>query len=373
MEKLAEKAKRLVRGTSTSVLLSIGVHALILLLAGSMVVFSILEKQEQKFVPVNLDRPKMKLNKPRVKVQDSKPRKSSERIMSTRKSSTMPQMQLPAMTGMGSGLGSVGGFEMVADVSQMTLMGGQRSVGNDLVGTFYDLKRTQAGGPVMGMEISTEPALFIAAVNKFFESGWNPETLSQFYQGPRKLYATQFMIPSCASATAPPKFGIGEEIKPCLWLVHYKGKIAYKQGGTFRFCGYGDDLLFVRINGKVVLNASHGDRKSIHDPEFWQSSDPNNRKYPLGNGWARVGDWFTLEPGVPVDMELLTSEIPGGVFTLMLLVEQKGVVYPKNDLGAPILPIFKTMPSPAHLIDEMEYGLIPGQVDLESGPVFNVY
>ncbi len=80
-----------------------------------------------------------------------------------------------------------------------------------------------------------------------------------------------------------------------------------------------------------------------------------------------------MEPGVPVEMEALIAEVPGGVFSMLLLVEEFGVDYPENEKGDPILPIFKTMETPEHLIDEIEYTLIPGQATLDGGPIFSVY
>jgi hypothetical protein len=58
---------------------------------------------------------------------------------------------------------------------------------------------------------------------------------------------------------------------------------------------------------------------------------------------------------------------------MALLVEEQGVEYPINEQGAPILPIFKTMPTPPHLIDEITYLMPPGEADLAGGPIFSVY
>ncbi len=378
MKKLVNKTKGLIRGTSTAVLLSVAIHAALFFGAGVWVVFRFIDAKEAKFVPQKIDRPKMKLKKLRVKVKEqSKPRKTTTRITSTRKSADLPDIQLPEMTGMGAGLeGAIGGFDMMADLSKMTLMGGGKSVGNDLEGTFYDLKRARDGvTAIPGMQVAqgaVDPLPYIHALNRFLEN-WSPEAFSEYYRSPGKLYATQFMVPPCSSTLAPGKFGINEDIHAAMWAIHYKGKIAHKTGGRFRFWGQGDDNFFVRLNGKVVLNASPYVRRSIHDPDDWQSSSKENQQYPLGNSRARVGDWFTLEPGVPMGMEALICEGPGGVFAMILLVEEEGVEYPRNEQGAPILPIFKTMETPEHLIDEIEYTLIPGQASLEGGPIFSVY
>ena len=64
---------------------------------------------------------------------------------------------------------------------------------------------------------------------------------------------------------------------------------------------------------------------------------------------------------------------PGGLFYMMLLVEEYGVEYPENEQGHPILPVFKMMEMPEHIKDEIKHHLIPGQADLDSGPIFSIY
>jgi len=378
MKQLIEKTKGLVRGTSTAVLISALIHGGLLLLATGFVVFTIIEKQDAKFVPQKIDRPKMKLKKLRVTVKEqAKPRKTTTRIASNRKSADLPDIQLPEMTGMGAGLeGAIGGFDMMADLSGMTIMGAGQSVGNDFEGTFYDLKFLRDGSLAPGISTAVggiDPPKFNEALERFFSSGWDPASLDRFYRSPRKLYATQMFIPSTQSRMAPPMFGVGDDVEPALWLVHYKGKIAHKTGGTFRFSGFGDDILVIRLNGEIVLNASHSGRTWFRDMIKWKSTAKDNLTRIIGGGASRIGDWFTLQPGVPVEMEILISEVPGGEFQMSLLVEEEGVDYPENYRGDPILPIFKTMPTPPHLIDEITYLMPVGEADLENGPIFSVY
>jgi hypothetical protein len=377
MKKLFKKTKGLIKGTPTAVLVSVGIHALLLFLAGTWVVFTIIDKKDQRFVPAEkIERPKMQLKKLRVKVkQNSKPKRTTQRIVSKTKQA-MPDIQLPEMSGVGGGLSEgIGGFEMMADLSKMTLMGSTKSIGNDLVGTFFDLSRYRDGSrSTLQPGISQE---FSNLVREFLDNGWSDEVLAPYYRAPRKLYATQFLIPASPSAMGPLRFGIKEDdilMGGALWLAHYKGKIAHPEGGTFRFRVAMEDMGAVRINGETVLFCSWDDRLSNADPSNWRSSSDEHKKYGLGNLTARVSDWFTLEPGVPVEMELLTGEDWGGYYCCIVLVEEKGVDYPENSEGGPILPVFKTMPTPSHLIDEITYYTIPGDLSLDNdGPIFSLY
>jgi hypothetical protein len=378
MKKLLKKTKGLVKGASTAALLSAAIHIILLLVASTVVVFSIIQHNEAKFVPVKIDRPKMDLKKLRIKVKDSsKPRQTTERIVSTRKSASMPEISVPKMTGMGSGLGKgIGGFQMMADISSMTLFGGSRSIGNDLEGTLYDLKRDRAGNFISDMQPTTaENRGFALAVNKFLASDWDKKVFDPYFRSPRKLYAIHLMLPPFGSPLALEKFGLEEGIEAGCFLIHYKGRIAYPKGGKFRFWGNGDDMLYVRINRKLVLDGRTRDfwNELLKTPDNWTSSDPENRKYFMGMGYAWIGDWFELEPGVPVEMEVLMGEDIGGRTSAMINVQEFGVEYPKNQNGMPILPAFKTAPIPQHIVDEINYSLIPGESDLTGGPIFSAY
>jgi hypothetical protein len=154
-------------------------------------------------------------------------------------------------------------------------------------------------------------------------------------------------------------------------MAHYKGKLVHREGITFRFWGHGDDILVVRVDGEIVLNASWPGTEPVYSK--WTNVTADNRKYFLGSQRAVVGDWITLEPGVPLDMEVVLGEVPGGVFCAMLLVEEKGVEYERNRQNGPILPIFKTEHLSRDLMDEIATLLYEGEASLTNGPVFNDY
>lgn len=370
MRKSKKKIKKGDKGTPSAVLISIGVHAVILLLAGGLVVFSAIKKSEKKFVPPPpVDRPKMDLKKPRVKVKKASKPRATTRIAS-KSVASMPDIQLPDISSAGSGLsGGVGGYELVPDVGSMSVFGGSSSVavGNDFEGTFYSLKYDRRG-----QDASMDDPEYKNTIRRFCEMGWNPFVFAPFYRAPQKLYNTQIFIPTISSEFAPTYFGIpsGPDFDPVLWCVHYKGKIMRKDGGRFRFWGFGDDVLLVRVNGEVVLNASWGDfRTEIYD---WER-DPEDYKYFMGHAQAAVGKWFELEPGVPVEMEVLIGEIPGGQFCAYLVVQDEAENYAQNQQGMPILPIFKTAEIPDRVKDKIKYTLIDGEADLDSDLMFNVY
>ena len=76
-----------------------------------MVVFTVVKKEEKKFEPPKaVERPKMKLRKPKVKVKKNTKPKATTRIVTKINRASMPDIQLPEMSGMSEGLGGgIGG------------------------------------------------------------------------------------------------------------------------------------------------------------------------------------------------------------------------------------------------------------------------
>ncbi|MEN8256161.1 MAG: hypothetical protein ABFR33_11910 [Verrucomicrobiota bacterium] len=374
MKKKTGKNQKITKGMSSAVLLSIAIHAALFFLAGMLVVFTVVKKKEQKFEPPKaVERPKMKLKKPKPKVKKSARPKQAKHILAKVNPVNMSEIQLPEISGggLGGGLGQGigGGFDTLPDLSEPTLFGATQSIGNDFVGTFYDFKRDRRG---RNTPMSTQG--YTASVAKFVRSGWKSSYLSsRYYHAPRKLYATTFMVPPVFSVVAPEVFGEPDTI-PYAWAVHYKGQLVHKDDITFRFWGMGDDVLVVRVDGEVVLNACWPTASGYHGvpaiASFWQSSSADSHKYYMGNNVAVVGDWITLEAGVPLDMEVLVGEVGGGYFTAMLAVEVEGVEYGKGPQGNPILPIFKTSVPSLDMVETIHENLVPGEVCVTNGPVF---
>ena len=73
----------------------------------------------------------------------------------------------------------------------------------------------------------------------------------------------------------------------------------------------------VRVDGKIVFASAWEGDESVILGDIWNSSSADSKKYWMGNQTATVGDWVTLEPGVPLDMEVIMTD-NGGQACLML-------------------------------------------------------
>jgi hypothetical protein len=361
---MSGKNPKISKGTSSAVLLSIAIHAALFLLAGMLVVFSVVNKKEEKFIQVKtVERPRMKLRKLRVRPKKSRAPKVPDRIVTTAQKSSLPPINMPSLGGIGEGLGDMlDGFAMMPDLGEITLFGNNLSIGNDFVGSFYDLKRDPRGRPI---PYSTQA--YRDATRRFLQSGWKSSSLARYYKSPKKRYTTTFMVPPMISALVPAMFN-EPETEGIFWITHYTGSLVHKDGITFRFFGQGDGTIAVRVDGKVVLISGWLEPENL----VWRPSSADHLKYWLGNDKASAGDWITLEPGVPIPMEVLMVE-GGGQGCFMLVVEEKGVEYDNRTIGGPTFPAFKTAEISRDMLDVIYRNLVPGEVSLTNGPIFRDY
>ena len=209
--------------------------------------------------------------------------------------------------------------------------------GGTLTGHFYDLKQFKDGKPS-----KLEEKDYPIELKKFVNSGWNPANLERFFVGPNPLYTTQIFIPSLDASQGPLAFGLGGRVQPKMWVVHYQGNVVPTESGTFHFVGVGDDVLVVRFNGRVVLDAGFCSLTDHQPSTFYPSVglklDPKNMGFYKGLG---KGDPVQVTGGQSYPIDILIGEWPGGQFKVFLMLEKDGVEYEKDAKGNPILPIFK--------------------------------
>ncbi|MCK4563491.1 MAG: hypothetical protein KAU94_02315 [Verrucomicrobia bacterium] len=359
-------------GLPGAVAFSLLIHAGLFLLAGALVVFNPTPKKEVPFKPPPSIRcPKMPLRKLKVTLKKNSRPRSSAPIVAPVTRINLSDIQLPILAG--SGLenrfadGGVGGFENMPGLDDAGgVLGSGQTIGNDLEGTFYDFKRNRRGG-YTGAGNRT----YKEKIRYFMHCDWKPSALSSFYRSPRKIYATMIVVPPCSSAVAPAAFG-EDGAMGRYWMIHYKGALVHGEDIVFRFWGSGDEVLSVRVDGEVVLAACWDTVQMEMVGDLWQTHSTRSRRYYMGNNRAVVGDWITLEAGVPREMEVLLGD-NGGEACAMLAVEVKGVEYERNRQGGPILPAFRTSVPSRGLLDAIYKDLPVGEICLTNGPVFSDY
>lgn len=253
--------------------------------------------------------------------------------------------------GIGSGMGSGGGG-----------LGGGEGGGSALEGTFYDFKLTRSGAPTGivankqadGRYIVKHPAHLNQIANNLaevFRRNWAPSAFTRYYQAKSKLYASNFYLPECSAAYAPIAYNCADKSKPAAWVVVYRGKVRAPKSGKFRFVGFGDDVLAVRFNNKLVLESGFifasqfvkgrkegwgalgllglnpGFIKTIKSgtstahPGYELVKHPHITPYPKAEFSLYAGTQFTVTEGKVYPIEILISETIGGQFKLFLFME----------------------------------------------------
>jgi hypothetical protein len=180
---------------------------------------------------------------------------------------------------------------------------------------------------------------------------------------------------------APVAFGMSDKkASGGHWIVHYKGKLVHKEDITFRFWVSVDDSLAIRVDGEPVVAASWISHKSNDRSREaamyrskWQTSSIDTASHLYAISLATVGDWITLEAGVPKDMEVVATDNISANAMFIVMVEVKGVEYPKNRHGGPLLPIFKTAELSRDHLDLIYQYLADDLVDCVNGPIFRDY
>ncbi len=369
MKKNEKQSKAVVKGMPSAVMLSILIHAALFLLAGMLVVFTVVKKEEQKFEPPKaVERPKMKLRKPKAKVTKSKP-KSTTRIVTRNNRASMPDIQLPEMSGMGDGLGDGvgGGFDMMPDLAELASpFGAKITTGSELEGYFYNFNRDRSGRKRIMNPDQLEDILY-----SFLKGGWRTSDLSSYYRSLDALFTSTICVPTVMSELAPQAFGMSGAEGYC-WGVLYKGKLVYPEDIRFRFWGVGDKLMAVNVDGETVLICAY--RRTTRDrfSPIWQTSDAKDNTYFFGEHRARPSDWITLKAGEAKDIEVLLADLDGGLVYHILSVEVEGEEDPwDRDGGGPTFPVFRTGEISRDVRDVIYANLYPGDTCLTNGPIFN--
>jgi hypothetical protein len=224
----------------------------------------------------------------------------------------------------GSGSGTGTGF------------GSSTGTSNQLSGYFYDLKQTPDREPT-NMDLDK----FYQVLGDFVSRAWDDSLLDKYYKSKSPLYTNSFAIPSRSSEDAPKAFHVENEVQASLWAAHYHAKVLAPTSGEYRFVGYADNVLVVKINGKIVLDAgltTLTDRPNLHQSylEHWaiyyDVDVANKRLYS--------GPAFDMDANTPVDMDVLIAD-DGGICAFYLLVEKIGENYEKLPNGAQKLPYFQ--------------------------------
>ncbi|MES2996697.1 MAG: hypothetical protein V4733_07800 [Verrucomicrobiota bacterium] len=251
-------------------------------------------------------------------------------------------------TGPGAGLGS--GTENPFGITDPNA--------NALEGSFYNIARGRNG-----KQLSVDNPEQWKTVNDFVTGGWRESGFGQVLKSDRKLYNNRIYMAAMSASTAPSAFGEKPDAHP-RWVVVYRGNVIAPFTGSFRFVGAGDDTMAVRFNGRNVFDYGFIAATAPHEGYMAKLKSTERLKgdyrncpmeppvtfyqYPQTENWnsqiggVAVGPEIDVVAGKAYPIEILICEGWGGLFSGTLLFQQTGVTYQKAPTGAPILPLFRT-------------------------------
>lgn len=232
--------------------------------------------------------------------------------------------------GSGSGAGSALGGSGSGKVFGPLNLFGQRG-GSGLVGTLYDLKQRDDRSP-SGVNAEN----YTGIVRSWVDGGMQDGVLEKYFRAPDQLSALQFMMPKMPADEAPKAFNVEKEVKPALWVAHYRGQVSPPKTGTYWFVGAADDVLVVRFDGKLVLDGSWEQTSPLTANSIYKTDYGSHPK-----GGFIKGEAIQVTAGKFYDIDVVIGERPGGFFWTCLLIEEEGERYRKNREDVQLFPLFR--------------------------------
>ncbi len=142
-----------------------------------------------------------------------------------------------------------------------------------------------------------------------------------FFKSEKALYASFWIFPNQPAVEAPKAFNVEKEVEPAALVIPYSGSFMASETGNFRFYGRADDILIVRINGKIVLDGSAVEGTYTD----WKTSSGETGAPLFGQLRTGIyGDWFKLQANKSYDIDIIVGEVPGGDFGCWLTFQKEG-------------------------------------------------
>ncbi len=368
------QTKSMAKGAPSGFLISLLVHAALVFFAGLIVVCTIMRPDKTVFVDPKVPvRPVLEPKKAKPRISKEANPEASPRIVAHVKPDTLPAIAIPDLTGAGDSLidGIVNAVTCI-DIPELVPPTGfgdsVQKLGNELEGTFYDFKRNR-DGQWRGLP---DKYTWLGAINRFIESGCRDSALSRYYRAPKKLYASHLVTGPTWSSIAPSAFDT-QDSSGGFWMVHYRGQLVHKEGITFRFVCSADYFIVILVDGEVVWAGTWNTPDRYEDFLELIGSRYNprlgTRGHFINNDRCMKGEWITLEPKVPKDLDIIIGD-EDGECCFAIAVEEKGAEYERNNQGGPIYPIFKTSALTKDMIDQIYRSTAAGEFCVTNGPVF---
>jgi len=238
--------------------------------------------------------------------------------------------QKPQGTGLSSGSGNNAGAG--------TGSGDSSGAANQFTGYFYDFNQTKDKAPT-GVDFKK----YISILSDYISKNWDDSVLEPYYRSKAPISMPSFFASSTKPSTdAPKNLGLENEVLPNAWIAHYHAKVIPPSAGDYRFLGFADNVLIVKINGEPVFDGGWSmllDRPSLHKELPWVFPGYAGNQTDVNLANLKMGASFHVEADEPVDMDVFIGD-GGESYNFYLLIKKDGEHYESLPDGTPLVPFF---------------------------------
>jgi len=239
--------------------------------------------------------------------------------------------QTPQGTGLTSGSGNNRGTGNGS--------GDSSGAADQFTGYFYDFNQTKDKTPT-GVDYNK----YVSILSDYINQNWDDSVLEPYYRSKTPISMPSFFASSTKpSADAPKNFGLENEVLPNAWIIHYHAKVIPPSAGDYRFLGFADNVLIVKINGEPVFDGGWTmllDRPSLHKQLPWVFPGYTGGDPSVNIGNLKMGASFHVEADEPVDIDVFIGD-GGEYYNFFLLIKNENEHYESLPDGTPLVPFFQ--------------------------------
>lgn len=245
----------------------------------------------------------------------------------------------------GLGDGDGGGFGV-------QIKGKAQDLDGALIGAIIDVKTTHDPNDPKGKQLGyggNTTKVFAERFKGCINGNFTDQACAHVRKLQKRVAMSTLFIKPQDAKNGPAAFGVEDIVEPRGWAVYYVGDIVPTEKARYRFWGYYDDYLLIRINGKVVYeyiwpftSVNHAGLCTGWKPEQDAAKLVGKYGTSQAGACAAPSDWWEAKPGQKIKLEIVIAEKDGGMTGGILCIEKEGEEYAKNKKGEPIFPIFST-------------------------------
>ena len=133
--------------------------------------------------------------------------------------------------------------------------GGGQNIEGCLIGIIIDFKSNPDGTPNPAYDRGD---FYWRSAKSLVDGDFSASAIGKFFSPNKRVALNHVFIEKQNAGNGPKAFGVADVMKPSGFVVYYSGKIRASEKARYRFVGYFDDMMIVRLNKKVIFEDNWG-------------------------------------------------------------------------------------------------------------------